>query len=114
MQKLDLIQSRFFGRICYGFERDKKGIVYINEEQAEIVKMIFQSAKNGNSLEKIQNILFDKGIDSPSGNEKWSRAAIDKLLNNEKYLERIIPFEDFIAVQNEKSERSTHFDMSLS
>ena len=113
MQKLNLIQSRFFGRICYGFGRDKKGIVYINEEQAEIVKMIFQSAKNGNSLEKIQNMLLEKKIASPSGNEKWSRAAIDKMLNNEKYLERVIPFEDFIAVQNGKSERSTHFNIEM-
>jgi len=79
MQKLDLIHSRFFGRICYGFGRDKKGIVYINEDQVEIVKMFFQNAKNGNSLEKIQNILFEKRIPSLSGNEKWARAALDKI-----------------------------------
>ena len=36
--KLSLIESRFFGRICYGFKRDKKGIVEIVPEEAEVVK----------------------------------------------------------------------------
>ena len=113
MQKLDLIQSRLFERICYGFGRDKKGIVYIDDEQAKVVKMIFQYAIDGNSLEKIQNLLLEKDVPSPSGNKKWSRAAIDKLLNNIKYFERIIPDEDFFKAYHGKIERSTHFNMSL-
>ena len=49
------------------------------DEQAKVVKMIFQYAIDGNSLEKIQNLLLEKDISSPSGNKKWSRAAIEIL-----------------------------------
>ena len=113
MQKLDLIQSRLFGRICYGFGRDEKGVIYIDEEQAKVVKMIFQYTIDGNSLEKIQNLLFEKDVPSPSGNKKWSRAGIGKLLNNVKYFERIISNEDFFKAYHEKSEHSTHFNMRM-
>lgn len=37
--KLSLIESRLFGRICYGFKRDKYGFVEIVPEQAEVVKL---------------------------------------------------------------------------
>ena len=40
--KLSLIESRLFGRICYGFKRDKYGFVEIVPEQAEVVKTIFR------------------------------------------------------------------------
>ena len=49
MIKLDLIQSRRFGRICYGFGRDENGIVYVKDEDSKTVKMIFSMAINGNS-----------------------------------------------------------------
>lgn len=36
MMKLDLYESRLFGRICYGFVRDEKGYVYIRDDEAEV------------------------------------------------------------------------------
>ena len=30
MNRLDLYESRMFGRICYGFGRDEDGYVYVN------------------------------------------------------------------------------------
>lgn len=38
------------------------------------------------SLGKIVDMLFVKGILSPTGNPKWTRAAVDKLLANKKYV----------------------------
>mgnify|MGYP006361471205 CR=1 FL=1 len=35
MTRLGLYESRTFGRISYGFIRDEKGMVYINEDEAE-------------------------------------------------------------------------------
>lgn len=35
MKKLNLYESRLFGRICYGFGRDEDGYVYIKEDEAE-------------------------------------------------------------------------------
>ena len=82
MIKLDLIQSRRFGRICYGFGRDENGLVYVKEEESNTVKMIFAMAINGHSLQDIQSELFNKGIKSPSGKDKWTRDVIDKTINN--------------------------------
>ena len=49
--KLSLIESRLFGRICYGFKRDKYGFVEIVPEQAEVVKTIFKMYREENSQE---------------------------------------------------------------
>lgn len=90
MIKLDLIQSRRFGRICYGFGRDENGLVYVKEEESNTVKMIFSMAINGHSLQDIQSELFNQGIKSPSGKDKWTRDVIDKTINNKKYVPFII------------------------
>jgi len=37
-------------------------------------------------LGKIVDMLFAKGIASPTRNAKWTRAAVDKLLANKKYI----------------------------
>lgn len=65
--KLSLIESRLFGRICYGFKRDKYGFVEIVPEQAEVVKTIFRMYREENSLEDIQKYLLSRSISSPSG-----------------------------------------------
>ncbi len=102
--KLSLIESRFFGRICYGFKRDKKGIVEIVPEEAEVVKAIFDLYKSGYSLEKIQTYLFNHNTPSPSGNKQWSRDVLNKLLNNSNYTLGIINSEDFRDVCFQKTE----------
>ena len=33
MKRLNLFESRLFGRICYGFGRDEEGFVYIKENE---------------------------------------------------------------------------------
>ena len=39
--KLSLVESRLFGRICYGYRRNKQGLVEIVPEEAEVVKTVF-------------------------------------------------------------------------
>lgn len=92
-------QSRMFGRICYGFERNKNGIVSINEAKSQVVKNIFDLYLNGYSIEKIQAKLFEQSVLSPSGKNQWTRDVIHKVLNNAKYIRGIIKPEDFIEVQ---------------
>ena len=105
MMKLDLYQSRMFGRICYGFGRDEKGFVYIKEDEANVVQMIFEMAINGHSLQNIQAELFNKGIKSPSGKDTWTRDVIDKTINNQKYVPHIIEFDDYFVARGEKELR---------
>ena len=102
--KLSLVESRLFGRICYGYRRDKQGLVEIVPEEAKVVRTIFELYKAGNSLEAIQGYLFNQGILSPSGNAKWSRDVLNKLLNNGKYTKGIIKFEEYCDVYFLKGE----------
>lgn len=105
MTKFDLYESRLFGKICYGFGRDEKGYVYIKEDEADVVRMIYNMAINGHSLQNIQTELFNRGIKSPSGRDKWTRDVIDKTINNKKYLGYIISFKDFVEASIEKESR---------
>ena len=102
--KLSLIESRLFGRICYGYRRDKQGLVEIVPEEAEVVKTIFELYRAGNSLEAIQDCLFNQGIPSPSSNARWSRDVLNKLLNNGKYTKGIIDFDEYCEVYFLKGE----------
>lgn len=105
MLKLDLYDSRLFGRICYGFGRDEKGYVYVKNDEAEVVRMIYKMAIEGHSLQNIQSELFNRGIKSPSGKDKWTRDVIDKTINNKKYLSYIISFGDYFVAGKEKTSR---------
>ena len=58
--KLSLVESRLFGRICYGYRRDKQGLVEVVTEQAEVVRTIFGLYRAGNSLEAIQGFFIQQ------------------------------------------------------
>lgn len=51
--------------------------IVIHEEKAGVVCSIFEYYFAGASLGKIVNMLFEKGIPSPTGKPKWTRAAVD-------------------------------------
>lgn len=102
--KLSLVESRLFGRICYGYRKDEHRLVEIVPEEAEVIRMVFGLYRAGNSLEKIQNYLFSHGIPSPSGKAQWSRDVLNKLLNNGKYTKGIITFEEYCDVYFLKGE----------
>lgn len=80
--KLSYIESKIFGKVCYGFRRNNNGIIETIPDKAKVVEMIFLFYLNGNSLEDIQHYLFETQIPSPAGKEKWSGDVLNKLLNN--------------------------------
>lgn len=92
--------------IPYGFIQKNDGQVYVEENQAKIVKLIYQRYLTGDSLGVIADLLFRRNTLSPSGNEKWTRSVIDNMLTNSKYIGYIISFDDYFAVQVEKGNRS--------
>lgn len=71
--------------VCYGYELSSNGKLAINEAQAVIVKEIFTRRAAGQSLAKISEWLYETGVKSPTGKERWSRETLNKLLHNEKY-----------------------------
>ena len=91
--------------IPYGFVQKQNGI-FVEPQQAEVVKEIFQRYLNGDSLGGIADFLFEHRVSSPTGQEKWTRPTISKLLSNSKYIGYLISFEDYFAVQVDKGNRS--------
>lgn len=80
------------------------GKIVTHEEKADVVRSIFASYLAGASLGKIVDMLHAKDILSPSGNPKWGRAAVDKLLSNAKYIP-IIGMEAYMDAQFERERR---------
>lgn len=54
----------------YGLHVDQSGKTAIHPQEAEIVREIFRSYLDGNSLGKITDMLHERGIPSPSGAEQ--------------------------------------------
>lgn len=76
----------FYRRKCYGYNKDKNGELVINEEQAEVVRLIFDLYLKGESVGGIIKELEDRNIKSPKGKEKWPKHTLEELLKSEKYI----------------------------
>lgn len=99
-------------RIPYGFNLTSIGTLEIKENEAEIVRLIFDYYLAGASLGKVVDMLYKKQIPSPTGKVKWTRAAVDHLLSNSKYI-AVVGFELFTEVQFAKSARcNIDYDMA--
>ncbi len=87
-------------KIPYGYVLIN-GEIVVHEEKADVVRSIFEYYIAGASLGKVVDMLDAKGILSPSGNPKWGRAAVDKLLSNVKYIP-IIGVKTYMDAQFER------------
>lgn len=76
----------FYRRKCYGYDKDKNGELVINEEQAEVVKLVFDLYLGGKSILGIVKELKDRNIKSPTGKDNWPKHSVEELLKNEKYI----------------------------
>lgn len=91
-------------RIPYGFTLTNNGTLEINRSDADNVALVFDLYMAGASLGKVADMLYAKQIPSPTGKAKWTRAAVDHLLSNGKYV-AIIGLKKFLDVQFEKAAR---------
>ena len=90
-------------KLPYGYVLDGEKIA-IHEERADTVRSIFEYYLAGASLGKIVDMLFARGIPSPTGNPKWTRAAVEKLLANKKCIP-IVGMKVYLDTQFEKDHR---------
>ena len=67
----------------YGFD-SVDGRLVINEEQAKVVRRIFDLYLAGNGHHAIATILTKEKIPSPAGLDYWNSSAVDRILHNEK------------------------------
>lgn len=84
-RKVEQGNSKLLKRKCYGYVNGKDGTLIIDEKQAKVVRLIFQMYLDGYTPLGIIKELEKLGIKSPSGNDKWAKSYIDKILKNEKY-----------------------------
>lgn len=91
-------------RIPYAFHLTSTGALEITENETENVQKIFSYYLAGASLGKVVDMLYAKQIPSPTGKVKWTRAAVDHLLSNSKYI-AIVGLESYMSVQFEKAAR---------
>ena len=81
------------GRAPFGYTKDpdNKNQLLVDEEQAIVVKRIFDMALNGLSYYKIADILTNEGVKTPAAYygfehfNKWNSKTIYDILNNQIY-----------------------------
>lgn len=61
-------------------------ILLIDEEQAEVVRTIFDLYLSGLCIVLIIQEIEKRNIKSPQGKNTWSKHSIQKILTNEKYI----------------------------
>lgn len=72
------------GRTPYGYVVDKNiGGMVINEEQAKVVRLIFDMKRNGFTFQRIVDELNKCGYTNKSGG-KWSISSVQVILGNEQ------------------------------
>lgn len=92
--KWGIRQSSFHGHIklnhsqFLGYGRDGNGNLVIIEEEAKIVRLIYDLFLQGCGCRKIKKYLESHGIKTVTGKEQWSTSTIDRILSNEKYIGR--------------------------
>lgn len=74
--KSSVAYSRFLG-----YDKDFK----VNEEEAQVVRLIYKLFISGLSLYGITLELERRGIATPTGKDKWSISTVKSILTNEKY-----------------------------
>lgn len=68
----------------YGYKITNKQF-HIVEDEAKVVRKIYDLYINGSTYKDIIAFLHEKGIKSISGNDYWSRTTLESMLKNEKY-----------------------------
>lgn len=73
-------------KVIYGYRIDEIRKYVINEDEANVVRFIFDEALNKKKLIEIVKELNDKGIVYSDGKSNWNINKLSRLLRNEKYI----------------------------
>lgn len=79
-----------------GYEKNKQGQILIVPEEAEVVKLIYRSFLEGDSMYGIKLKLESLGIKTPRGSAVWNQALISSILTNEKYIGDVLVNKTYI------------------
>ena len=68
-----------------GYKKGADGQPEIVQEEAEVVRQIFQMYLDGKSIDQLKIFLEENSILTPQGKSLWSKQSIKNILANERY-----------------------------
>jgi DNA invertase Pin-like site-specific DNA recombinase len=83
-KKRQMEQGFVFGASIFGYHL-KDGKLAINEDEAKIVRLIFELYLGGLGASLVSRELENRGIPAPQGGARWSNVSVMSILKNEKY-----------------------------
>ncbi|WP_337565305.1 recombinase family protein [Gemmiger formicilis] len=91
----NLLAKKSNGQIL-GYRKGLDGKPEVIPEEAEVIRMIFNSYLQGASLLTIKKKLEAGGVLTARGNKKWSSESVQRILQNEKYCGDVLLQKTFI------------------
>lgn len=89
------------GKVCLnctrflGYDKDVGGNLIVVEDEAKVVRKIFELYLYGFGVRKIKKYLEENKIKTVTGNDTWSTSTIDRMLSNEKYVVDVLMQKSF-------------------
>ena len=83
-QKRSMEKGVVFGSSIFGYHL-KDGKLSVNEDEAKIVRLIYDLYLSGLGASLVGKELENRGILAPCGGMRWSRVSVMSILKNEKY-----------------------------
>ena len=84
-QRRQMEKGVVFGSSVFGYHL-KDGKLTINEDEAKIVRLIFDLYLSGMGIHLVSKELENRGITAPNGDTRWKNSTVLKLLKNDKYI----------------------------
>ena len=94
-----------------GYRKGSDGQPEIDPEEAAVIRMIFQSYLDGDSLQKIKEKLESDGILTATGRKDWTTQTILRILQNEKYMGDVLLQKTFTASFLEGRQRKNNGEL---
>ncbi len=88
----------------------KYGRLEIVEEEAEVVRFIFDAFLAGRSPKEIASLLTDINCPTKTGMEQWSDGSIVYILRNERYCGNVLTWKTFTADMFEHKHKRNRLD----
>lgn len=73
------------GNIGYGFQYGKNKEWLINEEEAEVVRLIYNEYEAEKRISRVKDLLTSKNIPTPERKKRWHETTIKRILTSEIY-----------------------------
>jgi len=92
----------------YGYEKDSDGEMFIVEDEAKVVRLIYKRFLDGYTFGAIAQMLNDAGIETKPEGNRWTPGRIEGILRNEKYGGKVLLQKTYtVSFLSHKSKKNT-------